>query len=182
MPAANARAYSGNSENSTAVKRAFLHSLLVIFCYTLLFVVYFAPVLFSDYLLAPGDGILYFLPNFYAPRVLWDASVWGGFPAAGDSQLMMWYPPALLFSLLSSWNAFLLSAYVLAASFTYAYIFALTRSRLAAAIGGIVYGMSGFFIAHLGHAALIHAAAWLPLLSPLARTTRARKRAARRIQ
>jgi len=177
MPAASARAYSGSSESSTAVKRAFLHGLLVIFCYTLLFAVYFAPVLFSDYLLAPGDGILYFLPNFYAPRVLWDTSVWGGFPAAGDSQLMMWYPPALLFSLLNSWNAFLLSAYVLAASFTYAYIFALTRSRLAAAIGGIVYGMSGFFIAHLGHAALVHAAAWLPLfLLSLERLARGNER------
>lgn len=133
------------------------------FGYTLLFVLFFAPVLFSDYLLAPGDGILYFLPNFYARRVLWDASVWGGFPAVGDSQLMMWYPPALLFSFLKSWNAFLLSAYILAASFTYAYCYALTRSRFAATVGGVCYGMCGFIIAHLGHAALIHAAAWLPL-------------------
>jgi hypothetical protein len=145
------------------VQRTILHSLSVVFGYTLLVVLFFAPVLFSDYLLAPGDGILYFLPNFYARRVLWDASVWGGFPAVGDSQLMMWYPPALLFSLVNSWNAFLLSAYVLAASFTYAYCYALTRSRFAAAVGGICYGMCGFFVAHLGHAALIHAAAWLPL-------------------
>jgi len=135
----------------------------VVFGYTLLYVLFFAPVLFSSYLLAPGDGILYFLPNFYARRALWDVSVWGGFPAVGDSQLMMWYPPALLFSLLNSWNAFLLSAYVLAASFAYAYAYALTRSRFAATIGGVCYGMCGFFIAHLGHAALIHAAAWLPL-------------------
>lgn len=145
------------------MQRTIIHSLAVLAGYTLLFVLYFAPVLFSDYLLAPGDGILYFLPNFYARRVLWDASVWGGFPAAGDSQLMMWYPPALLFSLVKSWNAFLLSAYVLAASFTYAYCYALTRSRFAAAVGGVCYGMCGFFVAHLGHAALIHAAAWLPL-------------------
>ncbi|HLL14692.1 MAG TPA: YfhO family protein [Pyrinomonadaceae bacterium] len=145
------------------MQRTILHSLSVVFGYTLLFVLFFAPVLFSSYLLAPGDGILYFLPNFYARRVLWDASVWGGFPAVGDSQLMMWYPPALLFSFLESWNAFLLSAYVLAASFTYAYCYALTRSRFAATVGGICYGMCGFIIAHLGHAALIHAAAWLPL-------------------
>ena len=145
------------------MKRMLLHALAVVLFYTLLFVLFFAPVLFSSYLLAPGDGILYFLPNFYARRVLWDTSVWGGFPAVGDSQLMMWYPPALLFSLVKSWNAFLLSAYVLAASFTYAYAYALTRSRFAAAIGGVCYGMCGFIIAHLGHAALVHAAAWLPL-------------------
>src|SRR5919205_581259 len=87
-----------------ALKRVLPHGLFVIVFYTLLFVLFFAPVLFSAYLLAPGDGILYFLPNFYARRVLWDASVWGGFPAVGDSQLMMWYPPALLFSLFKSWN------------------------------------------------------------------------------
>ncbi|HEV2880202.1 MAG TPA: hypothetical protein VGX24_02750 [Pyrinomonadaceae bacterium] len=163
MAAANTREHSGETGESRQAKRAFSHALVVLAGYTLLFVLFFAPVLFSDYLLAPGDGILYFLPNFYARRVLWDASVWGGFPAVGDSQLMMWYPPALVFSFLKSWDAFLLSAYVLAASFTYAYCYALTRSRFAATIGGVCYGMCGFIIAHLGHAALIHAAAWLPL-------------------
>ncbi|HJR09133.1 MAG TPA: YfhO family protein [Pyrinomonadaceae bacterium] len=163
MLEANTREHSGEADESTSMKRALLHVLWVVAFYTLLFVIFFAPVLFSDYLLAPGDGILYFLPNFYARRVLWDTSIWGGFPAVGDSQLMMWYPPALLFSLLKSWNAFLLSAYVLAASFTYAYVFALTRSRFAAAVGGVCYSMCGFLIAHLGHAALVHAAAWLPL-------------------
>ncbi|MCA1568432.1 MAG: YfhO family protein [Acidobacteria bacterium] len=163
MPEANTREHSGETGESRPVKRALWHALGVVLFYTLLFVLFFAPVLFSDYLLAPGDGILYFLPNFYARRVLWDASVWGGFPAVGDSQLMMWYPPALAFSFLKSWNAFLLSAYVLAASFTYAYCYALTRSRFAATVGGVCYGMCGFIIAHLGHAALIHAAAWLPL-------------------
>lgn len=164
MPEAKTRKHSGETGESTLLNRALLHGLCVVALYTLLFVVFFAPVLFSAYLLAPGDGILYFLPNFYARRVWWDASVWGGFPAVGDSQLMLWYPPVILFSLVKSWNAFLLSAYVLAASFTYAYVYALTRSRFAAAIGGICYGMSGFFIAHLGHAALVHAAAWLPML------------------
>ncbi|HYP02606.1 MAG TPA: hypothetical protein VER76_20620, partial [Pyrinomonadaceae bacterium] len=163
MLEANTREHSGEAGGSTSMKRALLHAVAVLLFYTLLFIAFFAPVLFSDYLLAPGDGILYFLPNFYARRVLWDASVWGGHPAVGDSQLMMWYPPALLFSLLKSWNAFLLSAYVLAASFTYAYVFALTRSRFAAAVGGVCYSMCGFLIAHLGHAALVHAAAWLPL-------------------
>jgi hypothetical protein len=163
MSEPNPRESSGETGELRSTKRALLHALLVLLGYTLLFVLFFAPVLFSDYLLAPGDGILYFLPNFYARRVWWDASVWGGFPAFADSQLMMWYPPAILFALVKSWNAFLLSAYVLAASFTYAYVFALTRSRFAATLGGICYGMSGFFIAHLGHAALVHAAAWLPL-------------------
>ncbi|HLL70322.1 MAG TPA: YfhO family protein [Pyrinomonadaceae bacterium] len=180
MPEANTREHPREIEERANVKGALLHGLAVTLFYTLLFVAFFAPVLFSDYLLAPGDGILYFLPNFYAPRVLWDTTVWGGFPAVGDSQLMMWYPPALLFSLLKSWDAFLLSAYVLAASFTYAYTFALTRSRFAAAVSGTCYSMCGFLIAHLGHAALVHAAAWLPLfilsLEKLARRTDVERR------
>ncbi|HZG52215.1 MAG TPA: hypothetical protein VEZ40_08765, partial [Pyrinomonadaceae bacterium] len=94
MPEANPHEHSGETVETRPSRRVWLHALAVLLFYALLFIAFFAPVLFSSYLLAPGDGILYFLPNFYAPRVLWDASVWGGFPAAGDSQLMMWYPPA----------------------------------------------------------------------------------------
>lgn len=142
------------------------HILLVVSGYTSLFVIFFAPVLFSGRTLAPGDGILYFLPNFAAPRVLWDLTIWGGFPAVGDSQLMLWYPPALLFSVLGvgGYQPFVLAAYVLASSFTYGYILTLTQSRMAAAVSGIIYGLSAFMIVHIGHVALIHAAAWLPLL------------------
>src|SRR4028119_1913559 len=123
MFSANTRESSHPAGERAGVKDTILHSLVVLLGYTLLFVLFFAPVLFSAYLLAPGDGILYFLPNFYARRVWWDASVWGGFPAVGDSQLMLWYPPAVLFALVKSWNAFLLSAYILAASLTHAHLY-----------------------------------------------------------
>ncbi len=138
----------------------------MLFGFTLLYVLFFSPILFSDRLLAPGDGIIYFLPNFAAPRVLWDTSIWGGFPAAGDAQLMLWYPPALFFSLfgVSAYQPFVLAAYVLASSFTYGYVFSLTRSRLASTISGCVYGLCAFMIAHAGHASVVHTAAWLPLI------------------
>ena len=139
-----------------------LHALAVVAAYAAFAVLFFSPVIFTDHLLAPGDGMIYFLPNFYARHWPWDNSLWGGYPAAGDSQLMAWYPPALVFRAVGSWHAFVVSAYVLACSLSYGYAYALTRSRLAAAVAGTVYGMGGFIVAHAGHAALVHAAAWTP--------------------
>src|SRR5882672_2490048 len=148
-----------------AVGRSARHAAFVVLGYSLLFTLFFAPVLFSTRLLAPGDGISYFLPGYYARSLFWDATVWGGFPAVADAPRMFWYPPALLFSLLPhTWHLFLVSAYVLAGSFTYGYVFSLTRSRLAAALSGLIYGLSGFMIAHIGHAAVVHTIAWLPLI------------------
>ena len=78
---------------------------------------------------------------------------------------MTWYPLSWLFSLIpDSFNAFVLSAYVLASLFTYGYVHTLTGSRLAALVAGTTYGMSGFFMAHLTHTNMIHAAAWMPLV------------------
>lgn len=141
------------------------HVLVVVIGYTLLYTLFFAPVLFSRHLLAPGDGIIYFLPNFAAPHVFWDVTIWGGFPAVGDAQLMLWYPLALLFSLFgAAYQPFVLAAYVMASSFTYGYVWTMTRTRLAAVVSGCVYGLCAFMIAHAGHAAMIHTAAWLPLV------------------
>jgi hypothetical protein len=146
-------------------KETIRHALSVVVGYGLFFFVFFGPVVFSKYLLAPGDGISYFLPNYYSRTLLWDSSIWGGFPAIGDAQKMFWYPPALLLSWIPrSWDLFIISAYVLAASFTYGYTYSFTRSRLAAAISGLCYGLSGFMIAHIGHAAVVHTTAWLPLI------------------
>src|SRR5205085_581360 len=142
------------------------HSLAVLGGFALLYIIFFAPVIFSTRLLAPGDGIIYFLPNFAAPHALWDTAIWGGFPAVGDAQLMLWYPPALVFSLFGAagYQPFVLAAYVFASAFTYGYVFTLTRSRMAASVSGCIYGLCAFMIAHVGHAAMIHTAAWLPLV------------------
>jgi hypothetical protein len=144
------------------VRGGALHALCVVAAYALFAAAFFSPVLFTDHLLAPGDGMIYFLPNFYAHHWPWDNTLTGGFAAVGDSQLMTWYPPALVFRWVGSWHAFIVSAYVLACSLAYGYAYALTRSRLAAAVAGAVYGMGGFLVAHAGHAALVHAAAWAP--------------------
>jgi hypothetical protein len=141
-----------------------LHSLRIVGFYSGLYLIFFSSVLFSGRLLAPGDGMFCYLPNFFKGNMLWDTMLFSGYPIASDPQAMMWYPLSLIFSKLGSWNGFVLSAYVLGSSFTYGYVYTVTQSRLAGLVGGIIYGLSGFMIAHLGHTTIIHTAAWLPLI------------------
>lgn len=147
------------------LKGSVRHCFLVLLFYTILFILFFSPALFSGSLIGPVDGVSYHQPYFYAKKVLWDTLLLSGFPMMADPQVMTWYPPAFLFSILpGGWNLFVISAYVLASCFTYGYVYTLTESRLAAAASGIVYGMSGFMVAQLDHASIIHCAAWLPLI------------------
>jgi len=133
--------------------------------FTVLFVLFFSPIIFTGYLLAPNDGLNYSLPNFYSPRTLWTNQLFSGYPAAADPQAQTWYPLAFLFSLFpNSWNAYMISAYVLSACFMFGYVWTATQSRMAGLIAGIGYSMSGFMIGRLGQVPLIHAAVWLPLI------------------
>jgi Bacterial membrane protein YfhO len=152
------------------VKTPLRHALLVVLFFSVLFVVFFAPVLFYGLLLAPGggrlgDAVLYHLAFFQSSKLLWDGLLANGFPMIADPQVMAWYPPALLLSLVpGTWNVFVISAYVMASCFAYGYVYTLTRSRFASLIAGTSYGMCGFMMAHLGHTAMIHSAVWLPLI------------------
>ena len=86
-----------------------------------------------------------------------------------DPQVMTWYPPAFLLSFLpGSWNVFMIVAYVVGSSFMYGYVYTLTRSRFAALTSGLIFGLSGFMMAHLGHAVIVHVAAWIPLILSVA--------------
>lgn len=141
------------------------HSFAVFGGFSLFYILFFFSALFSQKLLAPGDGINYFLPALYTKNSLWTNLIFAGYPITADPQNMTWYPPAFLLGLIpGSWNAFILLAYILAGSFAYCYTYIVTKSKLAAIVTGLVYSMSGFMIGHLGHAAMIHAAAWIPLI------------------
>ncbi|HVX14176.1 MAG TPA: YfhO family protein [Pirellulales bacterium] len=137
----------------------------VVALYTFIYTGLFSPVVFAGHLLAPGDGCIVFLAGFRSARWAWDPTLFAGFPGLADPQRMGWYPPALLAAMLpDGWNALVISGYVLASCFTYAYVRRLTDSSLGAGVAGLVYGMSGFLIAHLGHVNMVHASAWLPLV------------------
>jgi hypothetical protein len=63
-----------------------------------------------------------------------------------------------------NFNAFVISAYVLAGFFTYVLAWRMTADSLASVVAGLVYACGGFMVAHLGHTTMIHAAAWAPLV------------------
>ena len=145
-------------------QKAPVHYLMGFLFYAFLFTAFFSPVVLSGRLLTPGDGIYYYLHNFYLGKKLWDPLLFSGFPVAADPQAMTWYPLSWVFSSLGLWNGFVMAAYVLGSSFMYGYAYTLTQSRLGGIVSGIIYGMSGFMMIHLGHTSIIHAAAWMPLL------------------
>jgi len=142
------------------------HAFFVILFYSLLFLAFFSPTVFGGRLLAiGGDGLYIHLPNFYSAKVLWDTMTFGGFSMMADPEAATWYPPAILLSLLpGTWNVFIILAYVAASSFMYGYVHTITESRMAALVSGIVFGMSGFMMAQLGNAVIIHSTAWVPLI------------------
>ena len=141
-----------------------IHASLVVLFFSILYLIFFFPVIFSGRLLAPGDGIHYYFPNFYLGRMFWDPLLLSGFPVAADPQAMTWYPLSWIFSSPGGWNVFVLSAYVLGSCFVYGYVHAVTQSKLGGLVGGIIYGMSGCMMVHLGHTSFIHTVVWLPLL------------------
>ena len=149
-----------------ATEKPRCHCLFVVAFYSLVFVGFFFPAIYQGYLLTVGgDGSLIYLPNFYSHKVLWDTLLFSGFPMMADPQVMTWYPPAFLLSFFpGSWNIFMILAYVAGSSFMHGYVHTLTRSRFAALTSGLMFGLSGFMMAHLGHAVIVHAACWIPLI------------------
>ena len=141
-----------------------VHVLKVFLLFSTIYIIFFSPAIFFDKLLAPGDGTTQSIPAFYSPRILWTDLLYSGFPAAADPTVQHWYPLSLFSAIFDSWNFLVLSAYILASCFTYGYVYKITQAKFAAAVSGLIYGMSGFMMAHLGHTSMIHSAAWLPLI------------------
>lgn len=142
----------------------FRHCFTILIFFSVFYTLWFLPSLLAGQLLGPGDGYIQSLPAYYAPRTLWTTQLLGGFPVAADVTPQTWYPLSLFLSRFPhSWNAFVISSYVLASAFTYAYVRLITRSTLAGLVSGLTYGCSGFMMAHLGHVSMIHTATWIPL-------------------
>jgi hypothetical protein len=151
--------------NSLKSARPIFHGAAVLASFSLLYGLFFSPALRAGLLLALHDGQIFYWPNFSSPLTLWTDLIFGGFPIAADPQAQSWYPITRLLALIpDSWNAFMISAYVLASTLAYGYVYALTRSPLAAAVSGLTFGMSGFMIGHLPHASILHTVVWLPLM------------------
>ncbi len=139
------------------------HYLVAFFFFTVLFSVYFNSVLLSLNAF-PADG---YLADFHAKLELWTNYFFSGYPIYAAPDKQYGYPIRLLFTFFPKvigFNLFVISAYILASFFTYGYVYHLTKSKFSAYASGIVFGLSGFMLAHLIHTSMIHVAAWLPLI------------------
>ena len=145
--------------------RPLVHALIVVGCYTAFFSRIWAEPLFHGAVLAESDLFEYYLPIFLAPITTWSGYEFSGLPAFADPGDFTLYPLHFLFArVIGSWAWLGVSAYILASCFTYAYVYRLTRSRSAAAFGGLAYGFSEAMLERLPHLGTLHAFAWLPLI------------------
>jgi hypothetical protein len=125
------------------------------------YALFFSPVFFRGRVFI-SDGQL---AAFYSHLTLWSDDLAGGWPAAADLTQMMFSPLRHLFRHLpSGFNLFVASSYVLASTFMFGYVHAITKSHFAGIVSGLVLGLSGFMMAHLAHTGMIAGVAWMPLL------------------
>ena len=93
---------------------------------------------------------------------LWNPWQDGGVPLLGNAQSALASPlvwPALLLGVERGWNLSLLLRLLVAVAGTYLWLRDLGRSRLAAALGAVSFGMSGAFVVWLEHPHTLVAAA-----------------------
>jgi hypothetical protein len=145
--------------------RGLRHAAAVVAGYAALFIWLYARPLLEGSYLAETDLFDFYLPIFLAPLTIWSSFEFAGVPAFVNPENSTFYPLHLLFArVVGSWTLYLTSAFVLAASFTYAYVYAQTRSKLASALAGLAYGLSEAMMERISHATVIHAMVWLPAI------------------
>jgi len=142
------------------------HAAAVIAGYALLFTWLFSrPIAHGTYM-AEGDLYDWFLPIFLSPVSAWSHDMFGGLPLFADTSDSQAYVVHFLFAhVLHSWTGYIISAYVLGSSFTYAYVFALTRSKTAAAFSGMAFGLSHAMLERQAQINIVHCTAWFPLMA-----------------
>lgn len=146
----------------------------IFLCYVFIGILYFVKVLVSHQIIAPGDSLVQDYPlrmiyrNFLKDGIhLWTQYEFLGTSFLGILQSGILYPLNIIYILIPleySFNISKILHFCLAAFFTYLYIKQINVKKLPAFIGGIIFGFSGFIMAHKGHTSMMNAAAWLPLL------------------
>jgi hypothetical protein len=153
------------TSRSTVTWASLRHAFLVVAAFSALFGWLYARPVIEGSFLAESDLYENFLPSFLAPITIWSSYEFGGMPAFADPQDTAFYPIHFFFArIVGSWTAFVVSAFVMASCFMYAYVYSLTRSRVAAAFAGLAFGLSEAMMERLAHMTTLHATAWLPLM------------------
>lgn len=98
----------------------------------------------------------------------WTPYLFSGYPFLANPEVAAWYPPHWPFYLagVTPWTmqAEIAVTALLACLGAYYFLAPLVGHRGAAFLGGLAYGLSGFFAGHASHIGLAAGAAWLPWL------------------
>lgn len=117
---------------------------------------------------AAGDAIAYWIPWKHAPGFLWNPSIAGGVPRAGNPNTGGPYPLYLLFALPDALaiNAWVLAHLLLGAFGMRAWARAAGQDEPGAFFAGLVYAMSAAWPARIfaGHLPLLPVFAWTPVV------------------
>ena len=148
----------------TTAQHATAH-FLILLAFTALFAWLFARFFLRPLYLAESDLYENGLPIFLSPIWKWSSFEFSGLPVLADPANFTFYLPNVVFGeLLKSWTAVVMSGPLLAACLTYAYVFTVTRSKMAAMFSGLAYGLSEDMLERLRHINHVHVIAWLPLI------------------
>jgi hypothetical protein len=139
----------------------------------------YAPLLFGGKVLYWGVYLLQFYPwrrlaveQIWAGHwPLWNPYLGAGAPLAANLQTAAFYPPNILFLVMTVEHAFgwALALHVaLAGTSAYWLGRTLGLSRFGALISGLAYGLGGYVVARWLFPSMVYAAAWLPLILALA--------------
>ena len=139
---------------------------------------FFGRVLLGGEIYYSGDSARQYLPQrIVLDRALaqhslpwWTADLGAGYPLLAEGEVGALYPPNWLLHMLPSevaLSVFVLGHCLLAGVGLYAFVRGLGLSRPAAYLGGIVFALGGFAAAHLSHAPILGATAWMPWMLAL---------------
>ena len=135
---------------------------------------YFGEVVFGGNVYYSGDIARIYLPQRVAlSRALaarsvlwWSTEIGSGYPILAEGEMGALYPLNwLLYCLFPpelGLNASIVLHYVIAGAGFYLYARSTKLSPGAAYLGGIIWTLGGFSIAHLSHVSILTVAAWLP--------------------
>ena len=153
------------SDVERSIPKKYAH-ILILLAFTALFTWLFARFFFRPLYLAESDLYENGLPIFLSPIWKWSSFEFNGLPVLADPANFNFYVPNVVFGeLVKSWTAVVMSGPLLAACFTYAYVFTATRSKIAAAFSALAYGLSEEMLERLRHINHVHVIAWLPLIA-----------------
>lgn len=136
-------------------------------------ILYFIVPISKGELIVPGDSYLLnyplrlFYSHIHCRDLLWLPFQFLGLPFLGTLQTGLFYPLNFLYFLFPAPFVFsfnFILHFALAAFFTFLYARLLGVRVFPAFLTGLVFGFSGFLMAHKGHVSMVNAAVWLPLL------------------